>query len=118
VGNSIIVGRNGLVKVGLKIFDLGLQHHVMGLAVLLLEFVQLAFLLLEFLTNRFQRVLDAEKLALLLLELAGVVVYLSLQGLQLRLGGIHSCQRFVDRIVRFKACVHILVLFSKSDFSL
>jgi len=116
VSYSVIIRRNRLVKVGLQVFYLCLQHHIVGFTVLFLQVVQLSFLLLKLLTHRFQGVLDTEKLSLLLLQLASVVVNFSLKSLKLCLSGIDSCQRFIDGVVRFKPCVHILVLFSKADF--
>ena len=78
----------------------------MGLAVLLLQLIQLPLLFLVLLSDVLERVLDAEKLPLLLFELAGVVVDLALQGLQLGLGGVDGGERFVDGVVGLEACVH------------
>lgn len=85
----------------------------MRLAVLSLQLIELTLFLLVLFSDVFEMVLDAEKLPLLLFELAGVVVYFSLEGLQLSLSGVHACDRFVHGGIGFEACVHtILVLFS------
>lgn len=67
MGHGVVVSGDGLVQIGLQILDLSLQHDVMGLAVLLLQLVQPSLLPLVLLTHRFQGILDAEELSLLLL---------------------------------------------------
>ena len=85
VRHGIVVGRNGFIQVSLKVFHLGLEHHVVGLAVLLLQLVQPPLLFLVLVGYRAVGILDSEEFPLFLLELTGVVVYLPLQGLQLGL---------------------------------
>lgn len=68
----------------------------MGLAVLLLQLIQLALLLLVLLSDVLEGVLDAKKLALFLLEFAGVVVDLALEGLELGFSGVDGGEGFVD----------------------
>jgi hypothetical protein len=78
---SIIVGGDGLVEVGLKIFDFGLEHNVVGFTVLFFELVKFSLLLLELLSYSFQGILYAEIFSFLLLEFASIVINLSLQSL-------------------------------------
>lgn len=106
MGNGIIVGRDGFVEIRLEVFDLGLKHNVMGLAVLLLQFIQLPLFFLILISYVLERVLDAEKLALFLLKLASVVVHLALQGLELGFGGVDGGESFVDGVVGLEAGVH------------
>jgi hypothetical protein len=82
-----------------------------GLAVLLLQLIQPPLLLLVLLSHRAIGVLDSEELPLLLLELAGVVVHLPLQRLQLGLRGVNRSHCFADGSVRLKSRVHLSFIY-------
>ena len=66
VSHCLIVGRYGLVKVRLQVLDLGMQHHVMSLAIFPFELVEATLLPVVLLSDVLEGVFDGEVLSFLL----------------------------------------------------